>query len=343
MGLGQILSGSDAETPIRDGYGRMRPAINASDSISGHWEIAGVTGLEPFATLEKFPEELIEAIRKEAHTGFVVGCRPDDGRIPSGLLEKHFQSGYPILYAGAESSMEIAAHEEIIPRKQLYGICRIARRLCNSWRIAQVIAKPFSGTALSPADNGGRHVYQMVPPRTVLNAITEKGLVVEGVGKISDLFAHSGITHSHRAHSNRKGMVTIENLWDTLHEGLIFANLPEFDQYGHQRDLHGFANALIEFDSWLGGFLPKIEPEDLLIITADHGNDPTFRGNGHTREEVPLIALCGGRSGPLGVRETFADVAATLAVYFGLDEPWPVGKSFLPPSWKRQRPFHLQK
>jgi phosphopentomutase len=226
--------------------------------------------------------------------------------------------------------MQIAAHESVIPPPRLYEICRIARRHVEPLRIGRVIARPFDGEPGTFKRTKGRHDYSIVPPRTVLNAIAETGLPVRGVGKISDIFAGSGITSSIPTASNAEGMAVIDELWATEDDGLIFANLVDFDMiYGHRRDVQGYAAALVEFDQWLSVFLPQIEPEDLVIITADHGNDPTFRGTDHTREEVPLMVLYGTHAGPLGTRRTYADVAATLGQFFKVRGGWPVGQSFL--------------
>ena len=169
----------------------------------------------------------------------------------------------------------------------------------------------------------------MTPPRTILNAIAETGMPVQGIGKISDIFARSGVTISHPTESNAHGMRMIEEVWNATADGLVFANLVDFDMlYGHRRDVHGYANALAEFDAWLGRFIEKIGADDLLIITADHGNDPTFSGSDHTREEVPLIVKYDAKTEPLGTRETFADVATTLAAFFHLKTAWPTGKAF---------------
>ena len=343
LGLGQILSGNvGTTTDVRAGYGRMRPASTGKDTLAGHWEIAGVIVKEPFAVYEIFPDTLVDVIERDANIEFVGNCAQNGNEILEEFGEIHFKQRNPILFTSGDSVMQIAAHEEIIPRKRLYEICRVARRHCNALRIGRVIARPFTGTPGHFASAAGRHDFPIVPPRTVLNAISETGLAVEGVGKISDIFAHSGITRSHRTSSNGEGMKTVEKLWSGMHDGLIFANLADFDTlHGHRRDLHGFAGALTEFDAWLGGFLPEIESEDLVIITADHGNDPTFRGTGHTREEVPLIALSNGHQGSLGVSETFSDVGATLMAYFGLEEKWPVGRSLFHFNGKRPRPFHL--
>lgn len=172
----------------------------------------------------------------------------------------------------------------------------------------------------------------MKPPRTVLNALTDAALPVLGVGKISDIFAGQGVTESHPTSSNQEGMEQIDALWSKTKRGLIFANLVDFDMlYGHRRDVVGYAKALTEFDEWLGRFVDKIAPEDLVIITADHGNDPTFRGTDHTREQVPLFVMHNREERDLGTRATFADVAASLADFFQLPDPWPAGCSFLQP------------
>jgi phosphopentomutase len=311
-------------------FGRMREKSAGKDTTTGHWEIAGAILDKPFSTFAKFPDELIRAIEREARVGF-IGNYPQSGTvILDELGPEHIRTGKPILYTSADSVIQIAAHERVIPRKRLYEICRIARRHADAYRIGRVIARPFEGEAGAFRRTAGRHDFSMVPPRTVLDAIAETGMRVEGVGKISDIFAGSGITHSTPTASNAEGMAAIDALWADGDDGLIFANLVDFDMlYGHRRDVAGYANALSEFDAWLGGFLPRCEEDDLVIITADHGNDPTWRGTDHTREEVPLMVLHAGLSVALGTRKTFADTAASLAAFFRLSRPWPVGESFI--------------
>jgi phosphopentomutase len=244
------------------------------------------------------------------------------------------------LYTSADSVLQIAAHERVIPRSRLHEICRVARRRADAWRIGRVIARPFDGEPGTFRRTNGRHDYSMVPPPTILNALAESGLVVEGVGKIGDIFAGSGITNSHPTASNTEGMRTVDELWRRAGDGLIFANLVDFDMlYGHRRDLAGYTRALIEFDGWLGSFLDQIERDDLLIITADHGNDPAHPGTDHTREEVPLMVLCGDDHRPLGTRATFADVAATLGEVFHVRKKWPIGESFLHPPPRDAHPI----
>jgi phosphopentomutase len=226
--------------------------------------------------------------------------------------------------------LQIAAHEEVIPVERLYEICRVARTHADGARIGRVIARPFAGKEGNFARTSRRHDFSMKPPRTVLDALSEQGVRVQGVGKISDIFAEKGIAESFPTASNREGMERIAEVWDRREPGFIFANLVDFDMlFGHRRDVAGYGRALQEFDDWLGEFLPAIATDDLVIITADHGNDPTFRGTDHTREQVPLFVLHGGASRDLGTRDTFADIAATLGDFFKLPAAWPTGCSFL--------------
>ncbi len=310
-------------------YGRMRERSAGKDTTTGYWEIAGVILDQPFATYPAFPPKLVQAIEREARVTF-LGNYPQSGTtILAELGAEHVRTGHPILYTSADSVLQITAHESVIPRRQLYEICRIARRHADAWRIGRVIARPFVGEAGAFQRTSGRHDFSAVPPRTVLNAIAETGLRTAGVGKVSDIFAGSGITHSTPTATNAEGMAAIDTLWADGQDGLIFANLVDFDMhFGHRRDLPGYATALTAFDAWLATFLPKIAADDLVIITADHGNDPTWPGTDHTREEVPLMVLHQNRATPLGTRQTFADIAATLAAFFEL-QTWPVGQSFL--------------
>jgi phosphopentomutase len=227
--------------------------------------------------------------------------------------------------------LQIAAHEDVIPPERLYEICRVARRHADAWRIGRVIARPFVGSAGSFRRTAGRHDFSLPPPPNLLDTLEAAGIPTVGVGKTGDLFAGRGLAASHATGSNAEGMETTGELWDRLDEGLLLTNLVDFDMlYGHRRDADGFTRALVELDAWLGGFLPRCRPEDVLLITADHGNDPTFRGTDHTREEVPLLVHHAGGAVDLGIRETFADAAASLADHFGVAPP-SAGRSFLDP------------
>ena len=328
LGLAAILSRADAATP-QASWGRMRERSAGKDTTTGHWEIAGAVLGEPFTVFANFPDELIRAIAHEAGVEF-IGNYPASGTvILDELGPEHLRSGKPILYTSADSVLQIAAHESIVPLPRLCEICKIARRHCDAVRIGRVIARPFVGEPGAFSRTAGRHDYAMLPPRTVLNAIAESGRSVHGVGKISDIFAGSGITASTPTASNAEGMTAIENLWPSL-DGLLFANLVDFDMhFGHRRNVAGYADALLAFDRWLPSFLATVKPDDLVIVTADHGNDPTWPGTDHTREEVPLLVLHGAKARPLGTRATFGDVAATLTEFFGLT-PWQNAQSFLP-------------
>ncbi|MEO6969272.1 MAG: phosphopentomutase, partial [Chthoniobacterales bacterium] len=321
---------------LRASFGRMRERSAGKDTTTGHWEIAGVILEKPFATFDRFPDELVREIERDAGVSFIGNYARSGTEILAELGDEHRQTGNPILYTSADSVLQIAAHEEIVPLERLYEICRMARRVADSYRIGRVIARPFVGAPGYFRRTSNRHDFSMPPPPTVLDALGEHEIQVTGIGKISDIFAGRGIARSWPTTSNRAGMQTIDELWDAETDGLLFANLVDFDMlFGHRRDVAGYASALREFDGWLETFLGKVLPDDLVIITADHGNDPTFRGTDHTREEVPLLVLHRGESRDLGTRETFADVAATLADFFKLPEPWPIGESFLAPCISR--------
>jgi phosphopentomutase len=334
LGLGAVMNAQrptpSAQCPTAS-FGRMRERSVGKDTTTGHWEIAGAVLEQPFTVFEKFPDALVHAIEREAGVEF-IGNFPRSGTVVLDELgPEHLRTGKPILYTSADSVMQIAAHESLIPLPRLYGICQIARHHCDAARIGRVIARPFTGEPGKFQRTAGRHDYAMLPPRTVLNALTERGTIVHGIGKISDIFAGSGITASTPTASNAEGMAAIAREWPALEgrHGLLFANLVDFDMlFGHRRNVAGYANALREFDAWLPTFLVDVKPKDLVIITADHGNDPTWRGTDHTREEVPLLVLHGGKADALGTRETFADVAATLAEFFNLPA-WTVGTSVI--------------
>ena len=335
LGLPKILDANyswahkQSPLPIFASYGKMQQRSAGKDTSSGHWEIAGVIVDQPFTVFEKFPYELVHPIEKEAGVKFIGNYRTSGTAILEQVGPEHIYTGRPILYTSTDSVLQIAAHEETIPVKELYTICQRARNQADGFRIRRVIARPFVGKEKFTR-TANRRDFSMKPPPTVLNAISEAKIPVISVGKISDVFAGEGITESHRTKTNREGMNKIDALWEKTKHGLIFANLVDFDSvYGHRRDAAGYADALVEFDHWLGSFIDKIAVEDLVIITADHGNDPTFDGTNHTREQVPLFVINNRQSRDLGTRSTFADVAASLADFFNLPEPWPVGISFL--------------
>lgn len=316
-----LAAGETAAPPETGCVGVMTELSAGKDTTTGHWEIAGVVLDKPFRLHKSFPKEMVEAIEEEAGVRFIGNHTASGTEILEMLGETHVRTGHPILYTSADSVLQIAAHEEVIPLEKLYSICRIARRHAEG--IGRVIARPFLGHAGAWHRTPNRHDFSLTPPRTILNALDDAGIPVTGIGKISDIFAGSGIRNSHPTISNRHGMEAISKLWDSSSGGLLFANLVDFDmQFGHRRDVAGYAGALAEFDTWLGGFLEKIQPDDLVLITADHGNDPTWTGTDHTREKVPLFELHGAQVGCLGNIRGFHYAASRIAGYFGLDSDW---------------------
>ena len=244
------------------------------------------------------------------------------------LAADHIATGKPILYTSADSVLQFAAHEEHFGLERLYTLCQQAREIADPWRIGRVIARPFVGENGNWQRTSNRRDYSLVPPRTILNALQEAEIATLGIGKISDIFASSGIGESLPTKSNAAGMETIAREWEAGRQGLLFANLVDFDMlFGHRRNVAGYADALEQFDVWLGEFESRISADDLVIITADHGNDPTMPGTDHTRENVPILMAYSGRKGWLGRRDGFADVAATVADYFGVE--WSGGNSMI--------------
>lgn len=334
LGLGELLPGNKSHgsyTTYKGSFGRMTERSAGKDTTTGHWEIAGVILEEPFAIFDRFPDELVGAIERDAGVQFIGNYARSGTTILSELGGEHIRTGKPILYTSADSVLQIAAHEEVVRIDRLYDICAVARQHADRFRIGRVIARPFKGSEGNFSRTARRHDFSMEPPRTVLNAIAEQGFPVVGIGKIGDIFAGQGITESFPTDGNADGMQRIAETWERLANGLVVANLVDFDMLcGHRRDIPGYARALEQFDQWLGEFLSKIAASDLVIITADHGNDPTYRGTDHTREQVPLFVLHNDQAENLGTRSTFADIAATLSVYFQLPNAWPAGHSFLP-------------
>ena len=327
LGLARII-GRDGPAP-QASWGRMRPRAAGKDSTTGHWEIAGIVAARPFAVFDAFPPALLAPIEAEAGIRFLGNIPASGTEIIDRLGPEHLRTGYPILYTSADSVLQIAAHEAVIPPERLYAICAIARTHADACNIGRVIARPFEGSPGAFRRTPRRHDFAMRPPRSVLDALAEAGTSVIGIGKAADLFAGCGFSGSIPTVSNDAGVQAIAEAWSVTREGLVFANLVDFDtEYGHRRDVAGYARALAAFDAWLGGFLPAILPDDLLIITADHGNDPTHRGTDHTREEVPLLLRHAGRRDALGTRDGFGDVAATLAAFHGI--AWRGGRSCLP-------------
>ena len=316
----RLAAGYSASAPPKLGcVGVMTEVSSGKDTTTGHWEIAGAVLHQPFGTFEKFPPALVAAIEKEAGVTFIGNRAASGTTILDELGAEHRVTGCPILYTSADSVLQIAADESVIPLERLYEICRIARSHCDTYNIGRVIARPFVTVEGKFQRTAHRHDYSLLPPRTVLNELQDAGFPVIGVGKISDIFAGSGISASHPTRSNAHGMETIAQLWAEKIPGLIFANLVDFDMlFGHRRDVDGYARALEEFDRWLASFLPLVGEDDLLIITADHGNDPTWTGSDHTRERVPVFIRHRGRNENLGQVGSFAFIAGELRRAFAL-------------------------
>ncbi len=236
-------------------FGRMRPRSAGKDSTTGHWEIAGVILEEPFATFEKFPDELVREIERRAGVRFIGNCRHSGTAILDELGPEQLRTGQPILYTSADSVLQIAAHEEIIPVERLYEICRIARRLADPYRIGRVIARPFVGEPGRFERSARRHDFSLAPPPTILTALSAAGVSVIGVGKVADIFAGEGIAVSFPTQNNKGGMEKIMERWENSGDWLLFANLIDFDTlYRHRRDVDGYARALADFDIWFRAF-----------------------------------------------------------------------------------------
>lgn len=327
LGLDRIaeLPGWEPDGNAAGYYGKMAEASVGKDTMTGHWELAGLKVTVPFRTFpEGFPPELIEAF--EERTGRkVIGNKPASGtEIMDELGGEQQRTGAWIVYTSADSVFQIAANEDIIPLEELYRACEIARELTLDPRYAvgRVIARPFTGRPGSFKRTSGRHDYAVKPPEpTVLNALEQAGFDVIAVGKINDIFSGEGITAAAPTVSNEDGIGKTASLLDSPFRGLLFTNLVDFDSlYGHRRDPEGYGRALEAFDRALPDLLSRLQPRDLIIITADHGNDPVHAGTDHTREYVPLLIAGPSlkQAGPLGVRTTFADVGATIADNFGV-------------------------
>lgn len=299
---------------------RLTERSIGKDTTTGHWELAGVVLEQPFLTFERFPEELITELEMRVGVSFVGNCVASGTEILEKLGEEHCRSGCPILYTSADSVMQIAAHEESFGLARLLQVCEVARKLLDErgLRVGRVIARPFVGDVQEGfRRTPNRRDYSLMPPPTVLDRLQIQGVMVVGVGKISDIFAARGISENYPTKSNAEGMAMIERLWQQPSEQdqLIVVNLVDFDMlYGHRRDPKGYAQALREFDAWLGRWLPQVAEGEFVCITADHGNDPYHPGTDHTREQVPLLTL----HSPLPLHQSgdFTQVAELLERFF---------------------------
>jgi phosphopentomutase len=336
LGLGNIkpLAGIAAAASPVAAFGRCCLASPGKDTTTGHWEMAGIHLQRPFPLFPKgFPPEIMKDFEQR------IGRRTLGNKAASGteiikeLGETHMHTGSPIVYSSADSVFQVAAHEEVIPLAELYGICETAREILRGpHEVGRVIARPFIGKPGHFTRTSNRHDYAVPPPAgMLLDRLAERGVAVHGVGKISDVFLGRGILASDKTANNSEGMAKTIEAMKTDSDGLIFVNLVDFDQqYGHRNDVEGYGRALEEFDAWVPKLQQALQPDDLAIFTADHGCDPTTPSTDHSREYVPLLV-----SGPktrrgvdLGMRATLSDIGQTVAANFGAVIA--NGESFLP-------------
>ena len=312
---------------------RLTERSMGKDTTIGHWELAGIVSPDPLPTYpDGFPEEILKPFTEATGRGVLANAPWSGTAVIDEYGAEHMKTGDLIVYTSADSVFQIAAHEDIVPPEQLYEYCRIARKLLQGKHgVGRVIARPFVGQPGSFKRTANRHDFSLEPPAVTLPAaVKNAGLASIGVGKIHDIFAGIGLTEHVYNQSNANGMEHTDHYAATDFNGLCFVNLVDFDmQFGHRRDPVGYANALNEFDAWLGQFLPKLDGDDVVMITADHGCDPGYAATtDHTREYVPLLIL-GKKVKPvnLGTRDSFADVAATVAQMLKVDLSTP-GQSF---------------
>jgi phosphopentomutase len=316
LGLGRILplrGVAPVEKPA-GAWGKAASKSKGKDTTIGHWEIAGVVMGQPLPTWPQgIPAEVRAAFEARIGRSSLGGTVASGTEIIEQFGEEHVRTGFPIVYTSADSVFQIAAHEQTVPLDTLYHWCHVAREILD---VGRVIARPFVGVPGAWQRTAHRHDYSLEPPgATILDKVHGAGLPVVSVGKIADIFAGRGVTESNPIASNRDGMEQTIKIARQADQGFVFVNLVDFDmKYGHRRDVKGYRDALEEFDAQLGEFLPLLRLNELVIITADHGCDPTFKGTDHTREHIPiLVAGPAVRPGDLGCRPSFADLSATIA------------------------------
>lgn len=337
LGLGNIsdiLGLQSVELPLAS-YGKMKEVSKGKDSTTGHWEIAGLKLNFDFPYYPNgFPDEVIEHFKQAANLKGVLGNKPASGTaIIDELGDEHIKTGYPIVYTSADSVFQIAAHEEVIPLDKLYEICQIARDqvLVDEHSVGRVIARPFIGETGNYNRTTNRKDFSLDPPSdTILNVLQKNEIQTVAIGKINDLFNYNGIDVNEKTKSNAEGMSKLIHYAGAVKNSFVFINLVDFDVYfGHRNDPAGFSNALKEFDDWLPAFLSRLDETDAMIITADHGNDPTTESTDHSREYVPVLFYRKNKARRnLGIRESFSDAAQTVAHFFKVNNNLE-GKSFL--------------
>ena len=340
LGLGRLAPLGGAEPgPPRGAYGRMAELSPGKDSVTGHWEMMGVVLDRPFPTFPGgFAPDLIATFERMIGRGTLGNVVASGTEIIERLGAEHMQTGKPIVYTSADSVFQIAAHEDVIPIAEQYRICDIAFDLVGKGLgVGRVIARPFVGVPGAFERTANRHDYALDPTaETLLDCLARRGIPVVAIGKINDLFAGRGIARAIHTVSDADGMDRLDEVMREAREGFIFMNLVDFDAvYGHRNDLPGYAANLERFDERLSRLLPRLDDGDLLVVTADHGNDPSTPSTDHSREHVPLMVTGPAKRGPrvrpdtsLGTRRTFADLGQTLAANFGVG-PLAHGTSFL--------------
>jgi phosphopentomutase len=329
-----ILEGVRPQRAPQAAYGKMAEVSAGKDTTTGHWELMGIWLKQAFPVYpDGFPPEVMDRFEAEIGRGW-IGNYPASGTvIIDELGQEHIRTGKVIVYTSADSVFQIAAHEKIVPVEELYSICRTAREILRGQHeVSRIIARPFVGTPGNFERTANRHDFSVLPPEpTLLDSIKEAGMMVYAVGKIEDIFAGQGITDAVHTQDNMDGVdKTIAAMRERRERGLIFTNLVDFDaKFGHRNNPEGYAHALVEFDQRLPEILAAMQADDVLVLTADHGNDPTTPGTDHTREYVPVL-ISGSTIRPgvnIGVRDTFADLAMTIAESLGVPRP-PHGMSF---------------
>jgi len=338
LGLGKCRSipGLSPGVSPSAAYGVALPRSPGKDSTTGHWEICGVLLERPFPTYPNgFPTSLLDDFARRTGRGW-LGNEPASGtRIIAELGEEHQRTGKWIVYTSADSVFQVAAHEHTVPPEELYRACRVARALLvGEHAVSRVIARPFTGRPGAYQRTPGRRDFSIEPVgETLLDRLAAAGVPRVGIGKVDDLFAGRNITSEHTP-TNGDAYRLVERALDETERGFIFVNVIEFDQtWGHRNDVAGFHEGLRELDAWIPRLEARATGDDLIILTADHGNDPTTPSTDHSREAVPILALGGGggvRARPLGERRTFADMGATVADFFGVTPSPAAGTSFLP-------------
>lgn len=334
LGLGNIVpvEGTPPAKRPKAAFGKLGSRSRGKDTTTGHWELMGLPLEEGFSTWpDGFPREILDVLREKTGREILGNKTASGTAILEELGPEQLRSGAWIVYTSADSVLQIAAHEEKIPLEELYAACKLMRQVGDAHRIGRIIARPYVGQPGSFTRTYNRHDYSFLPHGpTVLDRLTAADVPVLGIGKIKDIFAGQGVPASVSTAGNADGIARTLEAMDSVDEGLVFVNLVDFDMlYGHRNDAPGYAQALRDLDAAVPDLMAHTRPNDLILFTADHGNDPTHPGTDHTREYVPLLAF-GPRARPvdLGVRKSFADVGATVAEIFGVQPPV-VGESLL--------------